>query len=344
MPRFRLKAILILMIVLVCLFKFILVHFKSNVEGHQSLNKIEALMVKNMLKDEEKQLKDLTADELKKLPKPQQVIQSAKGHVGFKKLNSTSVIEQVAMQLKSIQCSPAFQDDIILVLGHSKSGMDQFLTWLHVNLGLFILFENASDLTAKEILYSLTNLSNCAIIHHGDNFNLDASPFKFNSFILDICSNDKCLTSPSLWSQVCTLFSGRILASTSTKEMAELSKNKLIWYLFKDPRSSLDPNSTHLAADAADLCESLQHDLYQMDHLSDQDHSPKMLRYEDLTMKLEESLSIEHCSSYQEALHPEDWKLKFSMEQVLIMEDKCRHVLSRLEYPLFGSDDLLVPN
>lgn len=308
------------------------------------LNKIEALMVKNMLKDEQKQLADLTAEELQRLPKPQQVIQSAKGHVHFKKLNSSSVIEQVKLQLQNITCSK--EEDLILVLGHSKSGLELLLAWLHVHLGLFVLYENSTDLSAKEILYSLTNLSNCAIIHHGsDHFNLHHSPFKFNSFILDLCSNDsKCLTSPSLWSQVCTLFPGKILASASTQQMAEVKNANKLLYLHKDPRSSLNPNSASLAKEASDLCLALEHDLKQIDQLTEAGQRPKMLRYEDFTIKpqeaLSEALGIHNC--HQQNVTPKqqsekDWRLQLSMDQVLLIEDKCRHVLSRLEYPFVSS-------
>ena len=107
-----------------------------------------------------------------------------------------------------------FFQETLLLIGRKGSGLDQVAKTLHYKFGVFVLYENLDQVTnAKEILYSLTNLSNCVIINHGDNLhaNMETSALKFNSLLLEAC-DDKCLTSPSLWTQLCQYFNGKALA------------------------------------------------------------------------------------------------------------------------------------
>jgi hypothetical protein len=45
---------------------------------------------------------------------------------------------------------------------------------------------------------------------------METSALKFNSLLLEAC-DDKCLTSPSLWAQLCQYFSGKALAFDNVK-------------------------------------------------------------------------------------------------------------------------------
>ena len=102
--------------------------------------------------------------------------------------------------------------ETLLIIGRPGSGLDHFAKTLHYKFGVFVLYENLKKVTnAKEVLYSLTNLSNCIIINHGDNLhtNMTTSALKFNSLLVEAC-DDKCLTSPSLWTQMCQYFNTNI--------------------------------------------------------------------------------------------------------------------------------------
>ena len=104
--------------------------------------------------------------------------------------------------------------EMLLIIGRPGSGLDHFSKILHYKFGVFVLHENLNKVTsAKEVLYSLTNLSNCIIINHSDNLHADmeTSALKFNSLLVEAC-DEKCLTSPSLWTQMCQYFNGKALA------------------------------------------------------------------------------------------------------------------------------------
>ena len=116
-------------------------------------------------------------------------------------------------------CTKLIFQETLLLIGRKGSGLDQVAKTLHYKFGVFVLYENLDQVTnAKEILYSLTNLSNCVIINHGDNLhaNMEKSALKFNSLLLEAC-DDKCLTSPSLWTQLCQYFNGKALAFDNVK-------------------------------------------------------------------------------------------------------------------------------
>ena len=116
-------------------------------------------------------------------------------------------------------CTKLIFQETLLLIGRKGSGLDQVAKTLHYKFGVFVLHENLDQVTnAKEILYSLTNLSNCVIINHGDNLhaNMETSALKFNSLLLEAC-DDKCLTSPSLWTQLCQYFNGKALAFDNVK-------------------------------------------------------------------------------------------------------------------------------
>ena len=101
-----------------------------------------------------------------------------------------------------------------MLFGRPGSGLDDFAKILHHKFGVFVLYENLNKVTnVKEVLYSLTNLSNCIIINHGDNIhaNMETSALKYNSLLVEAC-DEKCLTSPSLWTQMCQYFNGKALA------------------------------------------------------------------------------------------------------------------------------------
>ena len=54
-------------------------------------------------------------------------------------------------------------------------------------------------------------------------------------------------------------------------------------------------------------------------------------------------MNFDFCMAKNKTLLLEDqkesmdsWKLKWSMEEIVLIEDKCVQVLNRLEYPMYG--------
>ena len=81
-------------------------HIKIKTETDKQNDKIEAMMVKNMLKADEKQRNQLTDEEFKKLPKPEEVIKIAHGPVIPKKKEvKLTVLQKFSQLLKTWQCS-----------------------------------------------------------------------------------------------------------------------------------------------------------------------------------------------------------------------------------------------
>lgn len=340
MARFKIKHsfLLISILVIVC----ILVFRKPTKENElEPSNKIEEMMVKNMMKAEKDQRDKLTQEEFKKLPKPEDIIQVAKGHLDQTN-SSLSILERFLSNLKNQQCSRQEFEQKILIMG--RSGLDLFLPWFHVQFGIFIL-DDPQVKTVQDALYSLTNLSNCAIVHHGDNLNtnLNHSVFKFNALINDIC-DDQCLIRPSLWSQMCQYFPGKALVgNVEPFEDLQLFQDLKLFYIYQDPRASLNPKSLNLEKEAIALCDNLEQDLKKMD----ENPSPKiqMIRFEDVALKPKEVFKEWHpfCDKIEDfnlKKHVDAWKLKFSMEQLMLIEDKCSAVLNRLEYQIYGSNDI----
>lgn len=374
MARLRTRPILLFgfIVVFIILFSFSNFHNSTNsitsspsstkkkfkTESDKHNDKIEAMMVKNMLKADEKQRNQLTDEEFKKLPIPEEVIKIAHGPVVTKNPEiKLTVLQKFSQLLKTWECSgqlPAIKETLLLI-GRKGSGLDQVAKTLHYKFGVFVLYENLDQVTnAKEILYSLTNLSNCVIINHGDNLhaNMEKSALKFNSLLLEAC-DDKCLTSPSLWTQLCQYFNGKALAFDNVK-LADIkdaineSDAKAI-YIYRDPRAILNPKSSDLENEASVLCENLKNDLHEIDN-----NMPKKqfhtLRFEDFALRPEEVISgqvtnlskfCQHnnnqTSGHEFRSQVDAWKLKFSMEQIVMIEDKCAQVLNRLEYPIYGN-------
>ena len=81
--------------------------------------KIEEMMVKNMLKAQEKQLDALTEEEFKKLPNPEDVIKIAKGPVARSKSRMT-VLQKLSNILHNNKCSRQIstQKEILVLIRH----------------------------------------------------------------------------------------------------------------------------------------------------------------------------------------------------------------------------------
>merc|ERR1712156_1111968 len=113
-----------------------------------------------MLKADEKQRNQLTDEEFKKLPKPEEVIKIAHGPVIPKKEEvKLTVLQKFSQLLKTWQCSGQLPvtKEMLLIIGRQGSGLDHYA-------------------------------------------NMETSALKYNSLLLESC-DDKCLTSPSLWTQ-----------------------------------------------------------------------------------------------------------------------------------------------
>ena len=117
----------------------------------------------------------------------------------------------------------------------------------------------------------------------------------------------------------------------------------------------MNPKSTDLENEASVLCENLKNDLQEIDN-----NMPKKqfhtLRFEDFALRPEEIISTQvtnlskfcqhnindnnqtNSSEFRDQV--DAWKLTFSMEQILMIEDKCSQVLNRLEYPIYGRNDI----
>ena len=126
-------------------------------------------------------------------------------------------------------------------------------------------------------------------------------------------------------------------------------------YIYRDPRAILNPKSTNLENEVSVLCENLKNDLQEIDN-----NMPKKqfhtLRFEDFALRPEEIISTQvtnlskfcqhnindnnqtNSSEFRDQV--DAWKLTFSMEQILMIEDKCSQVLNRLEYPIYGRNDI----
>jgi hypothetical protein len=182
------------------------------------------------------------------------------------------------------------------------------------------------------------------------------------------------MTSPELWTQMCKYFTFKAIAS-ETLSLDEVRiilqdhqdhdsyvKNNLnVIYITRDPRAILQnklassPN-LDLTSEAENLCNSLQDDLSVIDH-----KLPKFrfftLRYEEFAMRLEDDqvsnylkgfhtlskfcsgdnkIILEETSKYSDSV--DSWKQKLTMENIIAIEDKCTHVLTRMEYPIYGSN------
>ena len=85
--------------------------------------------------------------------------------------------------------------------------------------------------SVQNLKYSLTNLSRCAIVLTNNSKvigeeNLQDFPLKHNAYIVNSC-DQKCVTSPKLWTQLCEKFNFKAL----TFNQFEL---KLVKELLKD--------------------------------------------------------------------------------------------------------------
>ena len=120
MARLRTRPLLLLLfIVFVILFSFSNFHnsnstiqpspevkekIKTETDTHN--DKIEAMMVKNMMKADEKQRNQLTDEEFKKLPIPEEVIKIAHGPLSTRKHEvKLTVLEKFSQLLKTWECS-----------------------------------------------------------------------------------------------------------------------------------------------------------------------------------------------------------------------------------------------
>ncbi len=340
-------------------------------EDFKTGNKVEAMMMRNMIKADQEQRDQLSPEDFLKLPKPDEVIKIAKGPLQAKEtIVHETVLEKLTTKLKKQACSngKTSNHDLLAITGHPGSGLSEFLSWFHLKFGYFVLHQSEIR-SAKDVMYALTNLSNCAIVNPVDfdsETNEEASAFQFNAMILEgdkVC-DDKCLTSPKLWEQMCQYFNGQVLSWSLDNEPPELIKQlskeealKVI-FLYRDPRACLDPISKTLEQDAVALCESLNLNLREIDHANTNQVPKKtyfMVRFEDFILKPEHEVvptefvkhSPSFCSKAPEEAgqrpsrdQVDGWKLKFSMSQLVMIEDKCAQVLNRLEYPIYGSNEI----
>ena len=325
-------------------------------------DKLDAMMFKNMLKAEEKQRNQLTEEEFNKLPIPEEIIKIAKGPVP-KQVSKMNFMQKFEFLLKNMHCSKMKKDssvskDIIILLGRDGSGIDLLAKWIHSAHGIFILQGN--NLSAKEVLYSVTNLSNCVAIHPiYDNMILSNSTLKFNNLMMDAC-DENCLNIPSLWREVCQNLPHKAFVLLNTNisdysQMFENNHNLKPFYIYRDPRAMLTPvaNDKDLEENAFALCESLNDDLKEIfnDKNLPKKNNFQPLRFEDFALRPSEVV-LDQIGKMSEFCPKEDkivqnlkkevysWKLKFSMEQLNSIEDKCNQVLNRLEYPIYGSNVL----
>ena len=75
------------------------------------------------------------------------------------------IMERLALLLDSMKCSKQVPNrDLLMILGRPNSGLEQFLPSIHKKHGVFILQDNTPMTSVKEVMYSLTNLSRCAIL------------------------------------------------------------------------------------------------------------------------------------------------------------------------------------
>ena len=258
-----------------------------------------------------KVLETKVKEELKKLPKPKDIIKAAQGPVKKKKASKMTVLERFSLLLDSMKCSSQVPTKNLLVLvGHPGSGLDKFAEALHKKHGVFVLHEKNAMTSAKEIIYSLTNLSRCAIINRSDAIHetMEESPLKFNSFIVDSC-DDKCLTSPGLWTQLCQFFQAQALSSESldlnvlNDVLRSRDVNVDVIYVIRDPRAMLHakmsshPGSLELGHEEETLNESLYSDFIIIDSKIPKFHF-YMLRNEEFTTKSDEPMN-----SYLKAFH-----------------------------------------
>mgnify|MGYP001233408538 CR=1 FL=1 len=122
MARLRTRPILLFgfIVVFIILFSFSNFHNSANsitsspsstkkkfkTESDKHNDKIEAMMVKNMLKADEKQRNQLTDEEFKKLPIPEEVIKIAHGPVVTKNPEiKLTVLQKFSQLLKTWECS-----------------------------------------------------------------------------------------------------------------------------------------------------------------------------------------------------------------------------------------------
>lgn len=307
-------------------------------------------------------------EQLEKLPKPKDIIKAAIGPVKKKKAAKMTVLERFSLLLESLKCSSQVPNKNLLILvGHPGSGLDKFAEALHKKHGVFVIHEDDKRvlMSAKEIIYTLTNLSRCAIINRSDVIHeiLEESPLKFNSFIIDSC-DDKCLTSPSLWTQLCQFFQAQALSSHSldlnvlNDVLRSRDVSVDVIYVIRDPRAMLHAKmSSHpglkLGQEADALCESLFKDFKIIDS-----KIPKFnfytLRYEEFATKPDEQISsylkgFHGLANFCQKENPmpankispdsvDSWKQALSMDDIVTIEDKCTQILNRLEYPIYGSN------
>ena len=169
-------------------------------------------MDKKLLEENERQ----TA-KLKKLPKPKDIIKVAKGPL-VKKKSKMPIMDRITLLLDSMKCSKQDHNrDLLLVLGRPESGLEQFLPLLHKKHGVFVLQDDDSPMTSvKDAIYTLTNLSRCAIITASkvSQESLENFPLHHNTLIVDSC-DEECTTSPDLWNQMCQKFNFKALTSNN---------------------------------------------------------------------------------------------------------------------------------
>ena len=368
MARFSLKStllsafLLIIFILTISQFKHENPKPKTNPDFEQKSeipyeNPLDKRMKNNMVKADQIQLNALTPEEFKKLPKPAEIIKIAKGPLKPSDFEAKQkIVENLKNQLKLFDCQmqDEIQDSTAILIGVPLSGLIQMGQILHQNYGDFVLsiVEENRQMTPNEVHYILQNLQKCVIISQENvlkNSDLKHSNLACNSHILNIC-DENCLKSPSLLSDLCAIFPSKALILDQIK-LDQLTSSKLksskIRYLYRDPRAiikeKLDQNRTKLDLnqEAEQLCQDIEKDLKIIEETNIQ-----KLRFEDFALKPNEDhlnqMSFQYCQIHLETLDfkslVDSWKFKFSMEEIMVIEDACNNVLNVLEYPIYGSN------
>ena len=311
---------------------------------------IEKRIKNNILKAEQNQLKALTPEEFKKLPKPAEILKIAKGPLKQNNLETKQkIIDNLKNQLNLFDCQKPEKvtSNLQILLGLPNSGLLQIGKILHQNYGDFVLIENL--LEPKEVSYVLENLQKCVIVTQENVLKSDLknSSLACNSHILNIC-DENCLKSPSLLSELCEFFPRKTLILDQIK-IENLNFSQVL-YLYRDPRAMIkeqmdqlkDPKKFDIHQEAQKLCQSMEQDL---DFLKENPDIQK-LRFEDFALKPTEDhlllKSYNYCQIHLETLDfkalVDSWKFKFSMEEIMGIEDACNNVLNVLEYPIYGSN------
>ena len=332
------------------------------VSESQYENPIEKMMKKNMVKADQNQLNALTPEEFKKLPKPEEILKIAKGPLQPSDFEAKQkIVENLKNQLNLFDCrmQEKFQDSTEILIGVPHSGLIQMGQILHQNYGDFVLsiVQENRQMTPNEVFYILQNLQKCVIISQENvlrDGDLKHSNLACNSHILNIC-DENCLKSPSLLSDLCAIFPSKTLILDQIKldQLKSQVKSSKIRYLYRDPRAiikeKLDQNRTKLDLnqEAEHLCQAIEKDLKIIE-----DTNIQKLRFEDFALKPHEDhlnqKSFQYCQIHLETLDfkalVDSWKFKFSMEEIMVIEDACNNVLNVLEYPIYGSNLIINGN